>query len=227
LSPPPSLPAGPSLLGTGVPTVGDGAIAPVYAIRNPRDLERLEALTPQRSVQPLGEYLLARGLITADDLAEVLSSQRTTKERRIGWILKTLGILEPDVLNLSLAAHSGTPCVYLGNYKAEADYEDLLPKEFARENGMVLLHDSPEAAWLAIADLTQRAGYREVVTDKFGKRVALLHATQRDLIKYLERDTPPRTVDKASRLQKEAEEARRRYLLAAGLPADSPTKRDS
>jgi hypothetical protein len=184
-------------------------------------------LIPQRSAKPLGEYLLARGLITADDLAEVLSSQRTTKERRIGWILKTLGILEPETLNLALAAHSGTPCVYLGNYKAEADYEDLMPKEFARENGMVLLHDSPETAWLAIADLTQRTGYREVVTDKFAKRVALLHAAPRDLISYLDRNTPPRTIDKVSRMQKEAEEARRRYLLATGLPADSPTKRDS
>jgi hypothetical protein len=224
LSAAPADPPGSRSAGINVPTVGDNPIAPVYAIRNPADLECVAKLTPPRSPQPLGQYLLARGLVTEEDLKEALAMQRAAGERRIGWIVKTLGMVEGEVLNRVLAAHSGLPWVYLGAYRPRLDLSHLLPAPTAREHGMTLLHEDLDTAWLAVTDLAPTPALREV-TEKLGKRVAKVMTTPADLIKYLDRDKPaPPEMDKATRAELAAQEARRRYLLAAGLPTDSPGK---
>jgi len=168
------------------------AFAAIRVIRRHEDLFALgEELLPATGVL-LGEHLLAAGVVTAEGLREALALQPRLADRRLGWILTTLGRLRQDDLDRVLAARKGVVTVSLSGFRPSIDYTQRLPFEVARRFGMVLLHEEEGVSWVAAAD-AQNPHLREVATFALGRRVVLLRAGRREFDTYL-RERDPRTV---------------------------------
>ena len=69
--------------------------------------------------QPLGQFLLARGLINAPDLDRALASQKLTGTR-LGRLLVRLGAISEDTLLPALAEHLGLPLLEETELHAQA-----------------------------------------------------------------------------------------------------------
>jgi signal-transduction protein with cAMP-binding, CBS, and nucleotidyltransferase domain len=59
-------------------------------------MEVLDRMPEQRHDKKVGEFLVENGIITTDQLNEALILQKDNKERLIGEILVTLGILSKE-----------------------------------------------------------------------------------------------------------------------------------
>ena len=83
--------------------------------------------------QPLGQVLLAEGLITQDQLKRALNVQSTTGAS-LGSILVSQGALPEDRLTLILSVHLDAPMADLTHLKLDLDVARLVPEDFARRN---------------------------------------------------------------------------------------------
>lgn len=203
-----------------VPVVDGRSTVPVYAIRTPDDLEYVASVTKPESSQPFGQFLLQRKLLTPEELNEALAMQRRMSGRRIGWIIKTLGIFDDVTLGRLLAAHHGIACVSLAKYEAVADFRQRLPGMTMGEAGMALLHEGARKAWLALSDVGDLHG-ASAVADALGKGVAMVMAPQCEILAFARSDRRNAAESTVAVLNLH-EEARRRHLASLGLPADAP-----
>ena len=83
--------------------------------------------------QRLGEALRAQGLITPEQLAHALATQKTTNAS-LGAILVSQGAIQEDHLILALSAHFEVPVADLKHDEVDEEVARLLPEEFARRN---------------------------------------------------------------------------------------------
>src|SRR5438067_2004798 len=86
----------------------------------------------------LGEVLLERRLITADQLRTAIEHQRTTN-RRIGQLLIDLGFTNADAVLGALTIQLGVPSTRLNNYRVSAHAVQALPEKLARKHHAVPL----------------------------------------------------------------------------------------
>jgi type IV pilus assembly protein PilB len=98
--------------------------------------------------QPLGQMLLAEGLITDDQLARALTAQRMSRAR-LGSVLVSQGALHEDHLTLALSAQFDVPIADLKHAEVDAAIARLVPEDFARRN--VVLPLSRQNGHLAVA----------------------------------------------------------------------------
>ena len=93
--------------------------------------------------QPLGQFLLQRGLINAPDLDRALASQKLTNTR-LGRLLVRLGAISEDNLLPALAEHLGLPLLSETELHAQAanivrSIEMLgIPRNWFSERGLVV-----------------------------------------------------------------------------------------
>jgi hypothetical protein len=84
----------------------------------------------------LGEFLVNSGIITASQLNEALDLQRFNKDRRVGEILVTMGILDRDQLVMSIEMfiiESGSTPQYVDEWLDQEEIDMI--QEKIKENG--------------------------------------------------------------------------------------------
>jgi len=90
------------------------------------------------SKKPLGQVLLERGLITADQLEKALEIQ---KERGglIGQILVSLGYVNEEQIAHAITVQYGYPYLPLNNYEFNKDVVKKIPFNVAKQYGLVAI----------------------------------------------------------------------------------------
>jgi hypothetical protein len=202
-----------------VRVIGNPDLVTVFAIRTRHDLCRITANTTLRSPLPIGEFLVARGAITGEQLDEALNLQRGSPHRRLGWILTMLGFIDELTLERLRAAHLGMTCVSLAGYDGKGHYHLRLPEALSHGEGIAVLHEEEAVVWVAVADATNGRALEQVAT-VLGKRVVAVMASRRDITRYLRGGATGMALQQQPYF--ESLDAHRQYLAAAGMAADSP-----
>ncbi len=101
--------------------------------------------------RPLGEMLVERGLLTADQLAEALAAQPASGER-LGEILARLGYVRRCDLFRTLADQMGVPFHDLGFSPTSEDLAYLLPRHLAERIHAIPVARGDGALRVAMAD---------------------------------------------------------------------------
>jgi len=84
----------------------------------------------------LGEYLLERGVLTAEELKNVLRAQRGSQEK-LGQVLVRHGILSESQLAPLLADFFGMGYLEIGHFEVQPETSALLPQPIARRYNLV------------------------------------------------------------------------------------------
>lgn len=95
----------------------------------------------------LAEMLLAKGLITSEQLETALALQKTT-DKKVGQILIELGYIKEDQLLHFLAEQLNIPLVDLKSYPLQPDLVKLLPEFYARHFRSIVLNEEGDDALL-------------------------------------------------------------------------------
>src|SRR4051812_15019640 len=88
--------------------------------------------------EPLGEILIKRGLITADQLAQALEIQKKEKNL-IGEILLRLGFISETDIVVALIMQNNLPYIAVNKYDLKKDIVRLIPEDTARRFHVVAL----------------------------------------------------------------------------------------
>ncbi len=100
---------------------------------------------------PLGERLIAQGLITDKQLTQALEYQ-SDSHTFLGQALVALGYLTTTAVKPHLEESSGFPCVDLATTEIDGDAARLLPEAFSREKRMLLFAATETTARVAMVD---------------------------------------------------------------------------
>jgi type IV pilus assembly protein PilB len=121
-----------------------------------------------RKLQPIGEILVGKGLITREQLNAVLEKQKDTP-KRLGELLVEDGILSLDQLNHALAERLGVEHIGLAEYDVDTLAANMIPEKLARRYGAIPVKFIDENTLLvamvdptnvfAIDDLRMMTGY--------------------------------------------------------------------
>jgi type IV pilus assembly protein PilB len=98
----------------------------------------------------LGEVLLERKLITAEQLDAAIERQRTSN-RRIGQLLIELGFTTADAVLGALSVQLGVPSTRLNDFRVTASAVRALPEKLARKHQAVPLQKVGQVLQIAIA----------------------------------------------------------------------------
>jgi type IV pilus assembly protein PilB len=105
---------------------------------------------PTPGAAALGEVLLERNLITADQLSMAIERQRTSN-RRIGQVLIELGFTTADAVLGALSIQLGVPATRLNDFRVTAGAVQTLPEKLARKHHAVPLQKVGQMLQVAIA----------------------------------------------------------------------------
>ena len=101
----------------------------------------------------LGELLRAKGIITIQQLAEILDLQENFyKDKLLGEIALKLGYLKKEKLDFFLALQKGYPYVEILNYKINLELINLLSKEFCKKNKVLPLEKNENLLTIAMSN---------------------------------------------------------------------------
>lgn len=92
----------------------------------------------ERQKEPIGEILVRRGKITAEQLESGLAMQAKSQEF-IGEILVGMGCLEEADIVAALIIQCGFPYIAVNKYTIDSQVISLVPAEFARRFHMIPL----------------------------------------------------------------------------------------
>ncbi|HUU31671.1 MAG TPA: ATPase, T2SS/T4P/T4SS family [Phycisphaerae bacterium] len=101
----------------------------------------------------LGDLLLARGVITQDQLAKALEvQQRGQRDRLLGEILVDLGYATADQVLEALAEGCGVPFAHLTPHLVDAAVRSSLPEAFIRKYGVLPLFRVRDTLTVAVPE---------------------------------------------------------------------------
>jgi type IV pilus assembly protein PilB len=115
-----------------------------------RPIEPARRGPPATGTATLGEVLLARDLITKDQLRVAIEHQRTS-DRRIGQLLIDLGFTTADAVLGALSVQLGVPAARLNGFTVSASAVRALPEKLARKHLVVPLQKIGVILQVAIA----------------------------------------------------------------------------
>lgn len=132
---------------------------------NPSELQSRQ---PRKKLQPIGEILVSKGLISHDQLRNVLEKQKDSP-KRIGEILVDDGLISQDQLNMALAERLGVESIALAGTEIDSVAATMIPEKLARRYGAIPIRFIDENTLLvamldptnvfAIDDLRMMTGY--------------------------------------------------------------------
>src|SRR5207237_3873217 len=109
----------------------------------------------------LGEVLLDRGVITAEQLQIAIDHQRTS-DRRIGHVLIDLGFTNAAAVLGGLSLQLGVPSTRLNGYRLSANAMEAIPEKLARKHLAIPLQKVGQMLQVAIAVPTDLAALDEL-----------------------------------------------------------------
>jgi type IV pilus assembly protein PilB len=140
----------------------------------------------KRQLLPLGELLVATGLITKAQLADALKVQRTTKEK-LGAILVRLKLVTEDQLIGFLSQQYSIPSMTLTELDVTPSVRRLIPTAVAKKYDVVPVKRLGNTLTLAMADPTNVFAIDEIalMTSLHVLPVVASHAAVRKAIEQL------------------------------------------
>jgi type IV pilus assembly protein PilB len=108
-----------------------------------------------RQEKRLGELLLEKGLLSADQLETALAEQKRQR-RPLGQVLLSQGLVDEKALAAALSIHFNVPQVDFTRARVEKDALALIPEAYAREHTIVpvrLVKDELEVVTVDPGDL--------------------------------------------------------------------------
>ena len=167
-----------------------------------------------QSTQPLGELLVARGVLTKDQLGIALKEQGRTG-KRMGEVLVSLGFCIEDDISRVVAGQAGVEMIDLSQTKADPSALELIDEEFAKQSKLVPV--SLEQDNLVVAmDSTLDVMLIDKLQSKTGKFIEIVQATESDILQAIDRfyggetsedDTIEQLSLQAAQAEREGEEA--------------------
>jgi type IV pilus assembly protein PilB len=109
----------------------------------------------------LGQVLLERQLITAEQLTIAIERQQVSS-RRLGHILLDLGFTTADVILDALSTQLGMPSTRLNGYAVSPDAVLALPERIARKHGAVPLQKNGVVLQVAVASPNDLAALDDI-----------------------------------------------------------------
>lgn len=127
----------------------------------------------------IGESLVKDGLITKEQLFDVLEQQKIAGEK-IGYTLVKLGYINEDRFLETLAEQLGVAFINLSQYKVTADVANILTEGQSRRFKSLVIKETPDTITVAMADPTdlQSKDYLETLISPKALEVALIKEAQ-------------------------------------------------
>lgn len=123
---------------------------------------------PRKKLQPIGELLVAKGLISRKQLGAVLEKQKNSP-KRVGELLVEQGLITQEQLNDVLAERLGVESIGLAETEIDSLAASMIPEKLARRYGAIPVRFLDENTLLvamvdptnvfAIDDLRMMTGY--------------------------------------------------------------------
>src|SRR5256712_1617693 len=106
---------------------------------------------PRARLMPLGDLLVAGGLITRDQLAQALRKQKGSGEK-LGSILVRMHFINEDQLAGFLSQQYGVPSITLSSVNVDSNVIQLLPVGIARLYDLLPIQRDGDSLTVAMAD---------------------------------------------------------------------------
>lgn len=105
----------------------------------------------------IGEILIDQGLISQGQLEEALSKQRHIKNnweltKTLGQLLIEMGYINSRGLLTALSKQFNMPILSMKNYMPNPEFQKVIGKRYAREQKIIVLHNSPTIIKLVFAE---------------------------------------------------------------------------
>ncbi|MCB1749180.1 MAG: type II/IV secretion system protein [Gammaproteobacteria bacterium] len=142
----------------------------------------------------LGDLLVEQGQITAAQLDEALSAQKTSGAK-LGTILVEHGYVSEDQLLDLLSSQLGIPLIDLVHYRFEAETVRLIPEIHARRFRAIALKKQPDSLLVGFADPTNIFAFDEL-SRIVGQPIEMAVVREQDLMAAI--DTLYRHAEKIS-----------------------------
>ena len=143
---------------------------------------------PRKNSQLLGEQLLEKGAITAEQLNEALLEQ-TDSGRRLGEVLVEIGLLDERTLTEVVAEQYGLAMVDLRPVAPAADALELIPEALARGMMAIPTHRDDDRLEVVVAD-PSHPGLLDGLSQAAGRPVALSVAPASEVRRAIDRAVP-------------------------------------
>ncbi len=134
----------------------------------------------------LGDILLAEGFITATDVEEALTTQKTDKTKRLGQILIDQEKITESQLLLCLSKHINAPIVDFRSTSVNVDAVALVPKALSMRYNMIVIEDNGYALRLAVNDPLDFYAIEDIKSVT-GKQCDVVLATKGEILSAIER----------------------------------------
>ncbi|MCM8813052.1 MAG: Flp pilus assembly complex ATPase component TadA [Candidatus Omnitrophica bacterium] len=106
---------------------------------------------PERNKKKLGECLVERGLVSADQIGKALEEQKKSGSR-LGQMLVDLGFLKEEDLIVTLAQQLNLAHIDISAYRLKSDIIQLIPEKVARRYELLVLEKMGNNCTVAMAD---------------------------------------------------------------------------
>jgi type IV pilus assembly protein PilB len=151
-----------------------------------------EGVPTQRATvrKRIGEVLVEQGVISADQLNDLLALQATTAgpRRRLGRLVVETGLADDRQLAVALAAALRLPLTDLSTTKIDPELARRLPRSIAEKAGILVLSAAPgEIPRVAVTDPTDVVSLDEVRLHLRTRDIYVSVAVERDLRQALAR----------------------------------------
>ena len=159
--------------------------APLTPAANPAELLAARARLRQFKRIPLGQLLLAQGVLEPPALQAALSVKADNPARPIGAILRDLGHVDEETVRAGLAMQLGVPRVDLHRWPMDAALLSQLPATFARTYRLLPLHKADGILYVAMSDVLDRDAL-EALRFRATAAVEPVYAPLKDIERALE-----------------------------------------
>jgi len=116
-----------------------------------------KALYYSNKRKTIGEILIDQGLISSAQLEDALSKQRHIKKtweltKTLGQLLIEMGYINSHGLLTALSKQFNMPILSMKNYMPNPEYQKVIGKRYARDQKIIVLHNSPNTIKLVLAE---------------------------------------------------------------------------
>lgn len=158
----------------------------------------------------VGDILVAKGLVTRDQVNRALSRQKEGKKKRVGTLLVERGFITEEQLLTTLAQQFGTRIVNLEKIKPQKEAIDVLPEDIVKNFGIFPVSISGNLLTIATSDPTNFE-LIDTIRFKTNKKIEMVASTPSQIQKaikanYDDKKVPEEILDKEDEIEDLIEE---------------------
>jgi len=131
----------------------------------------------------LGDILIAKGLISREDLEKALAEQKRSAER-LGQILVSEGYVNRLVLSQAIAEQCGLPHIDLRKDQVDPKTAKRLDPEICRELGCIPVRQRKGNLEIAVVDPWEVPAIHERLSTMFSEKLQYLVTSEFDIVVF-------------------------------------------